>query len=213
LTPSRSSSNGASRRNEPRRSGAAAGSSARSRQAAHLLPAALLFLAFIAAPVLAAPTLSVGTTATENGVVAHLVFTSDRPQDIVESLLGGLESRIVFTIRLYQKRTGLFSFLRGDRLVVQATVVRRAYRDTLTQMFIVDQDGQSPASYATTDQLLAAFFTVNGISFHQPAAREAGSYIAARAQVEPVRLMPPLTLVTLAGAGAFATAWVRSNTP
>lgn len=211
MTRSRSSSNGVSRRNEPL--GAAAGSSARSSPPALRLPATLLFLALLAVPARAAPTLLVGTTATENGVVAHLVFTSDRPQDIVESLQGGLESRIVFTIRLYQKRTGLLSFLRGDKLVVQATVVRRAYRDTLTQMFVVDQDGQAPSSYATTDQLLAAFFTVNGISFHQPAARQAGSYIAARAQVEPVRLMPPLTLVTLAGAGAFATAWVRSDTP
>ncbi len=133
------------------------------------LSAAALFLALSAAVVTAAPTLTVGATATENGVVAHLVFTSDRPQDIVESLLGGLESRIVFTIRLYQKRTDILSFLRGDRMVVQATVVRRAYRDTLTRMFIVEQDGQSPASYVTTDQLLAAFFTINGISFHQPA--------------------------------------------
>ena len=142
-----------------------------------------------------------------------MAFTSDRPQDIVESLLGGLESRIVFTARLYQKRTGPFSFLFGDRLVVQATVVRRAYRDNLTQMFVVDEDGQVPLSYATTDQLLAAFFTVSGIPFRLPAAGRAGWYVAGRAQVEPVRLMPPLTLVTLAGAAAYATAWVRSDTP
>jgi hypothetical protein len=166
-----------------------------------------------AAPVPAAPTLAVGTAATEGRVVAHLSFTSDRPSDIVESLLGGLESRIVFTARLYQKRTGLFSFLWGDRLVVQATVVRRAYRDTLTHMFVVDEDGQPLLSYPTTDQLLTAFFTVTGISFRLPAAGRAGWYVAARAQVEPVRLMPPLTLITLAGAAAYATAWVRSGTP
>jgi hypothetical protein len=155
----------------------------------------------------------VHTVASGGGVTASIVFTWDRPQEIVDSLLGGLESRIVFTVRLYQKRTGLLAPLRGDRLVAQTTVVRRAYRDTLTRMFVVAEDGQPALSCATTDQLLAAFFIVGGVSFRQPAASLAGSYVAARAQLEPVELMPPLTLVTLAGAAAYATAWARSDRP
>jgi hypothetical protein len=215
LTPLRSSSNGASKRNKPR-SAARAGPRGPARpllRAPRTVFAAALFLALVAAAGRAAPTLSVATRPTDDGVVAHLVFTADRPQDIVDSLLGGLESRIVFTIRLYQKRTGPLAFLGGDRLVVQTTLVRRAYRDSLTQMFVVEEGGQAPVSFATTDRLLAAFFTVLAITLHAPVAGQAGSYVAARAQVEPIRLMPPLTLVTLAGAAAFATAWVRSDVP
>ncbi len=144
-------------------------------------------------------------------MVAALVLRWDHPDELVDSLLGGLESRLVFTVRLYEKRRGLFSFL-GDRVVAQTTVVRRAYKDILTQRFVVDQDGATQSSYATTGELLTAFFSVDSLALlHPPSDRPA--YVSARAQLEPVRLMPPLTLVTLTGRAAYATPWVRSDAP
>ena len=93
----------------------------------------------------------------------------------------GWNPGIVFTIRLYQKRTGILSFIRGDMLVVQATVVRSAYRDILTQMFVIMEEGRSPVSYGTTDQLLAAFFTVRG-HLSSPARGQAGRIVRRRAR-------------------------------
>jgi len=46
------------------------------------------------------------------------------------------------------------------------------------------------------------------------AAERRRLYVTARAQFEPVRLMPPLTLIGLAGAAAnVATPWVRRDAP
>jgi hypothetical protein len=87
-----------------------------------------------------------------------------------------------------------------------------AYRDILTQMFVVDEDGGTRRSYATTGELLAAFFSVDALALARPAGGRP-FYVAARAQLEPLRLMPPLTLVTLAGAAAYATPWMRSDAP
>lgn len=174
--------------------------------------AAALLLALVAVPLRAAPMLSVSAVARGGTLVASLTFRWDPPDELLASLQGGLESRIVFTARLYEKRAGLLAF-RADRLVSQATVVRTAYRDILTQMFVVDEEGAAPRSYATTRELIAALFSVPGLTFTDPAAARRGSYVAARAQLEPVRLMPPLTLVTLAGVAAYATPWARSDQP
>ncbi len=199
MTRSRSSSRDASRRSE-------------ARGAARAALAAGFALLLSAAPLRAAPTLAVSAAERGGALVASLQFRWDQPQELIASLLGGLESRIVFTVRLYEKRTGLFAF-RGDRVLSQLTIVRTAHRDILTQTYVVEEEGQPSGSFATIDALLAAFFAVPGVSFPPPGAGRGGAYVAARAQLEPVRLMPPLTLVTLAGAGAYATPWVRSAAP
>ncbi len=174
--------------------------------------AATLALGLSTPPLGAAPTLAVSADERGGALVASILFRWDEPQELLASLQGGLESRLVFTVRLYEKRTGLLAF-RGDRVLAQVTIVRTAYRDILTQTFVVEEEGQAPRSFPTSDALLAAFFSVSGLGFPPPLPAWGRAYVAARAQLEPVRLMPPLTLVTLAGAAAYATPWVRSAAP
>jgi hypothetical protein len=61
--------------------------------------------------------------------------------------------------------------------------------------------------------LLAGLFTLQAVfpnDMAGPARRLL--YISARAQFEPVRLMPPLTLVNILGAAStVATPWVSRN--
>jgi hypothetical protein len=76
---------------------------------------------------------------------------------------------------------------------------------------VVDEEGAPQQEYETPGALLPGFLNVPEIVFAGPAPQAGELYVAARAALEPVRLMPPLTLVALIGtAAAYATPWMRS---
>ena len=162
-------------------------------------------------------------TAGGGGVRADAVFTAGTAEAAggpAAALRDGLESRITFTLRCYEHRPGIAGLL-GDALLAERTVVRVAFYDFFDRRFVVEQDGQR-SSYADEAGFLAAFFTLGGVEV-MPAAgapRSAGRgaagsrYVAARAQYDPVRLSPPLTILTLFGVAArHTTPWVRQDVP
>ena len=157
------------------------------------------------------------------GVRADAAFsagTAEAAGDPTAVLRDGLESRITFTLRCYEHRLGIAGLL-GDELLAERTVVRAAFYDFFDRRFVVEQDGRR-TSYADEAGFLAAFFTLGGVEV-LPAAgtpRSAGRgapgsrYVAARAQYDPVRLSPPLTILTLFGVAArHTTPWVRRDVP
>ncbi|HUJ73383.1 MAG TPA: hypothetical protein VL359_00935 [bacterium] len=176
------------------------------------MPVAAVLLFLVAAPVgAAASVLTLRAVRAGNTIVASVALRWDSADELVRSLLDGMESRIVFTVRLYQERSGILS-LSGDRLLGQAVVIRRAYRDILTEQFIVAEDGAGAVAFDAAADLLAGFLTVPALSFPAPSPGARGIYVVARAELQPVLLMPPLTLVTLVGtAAAFVTPWQRSD--
>ncbi len=145
---------------------------------------------------------------------ASLSFRWARADEVIDSLRKGLESRITFTTRLYEKRRPAFSFA-GDRLLSERTVARSAFWDFLDRVFVVEEGGKPQRTYAQPDELLRGFFALEEVfGFDAAAADRHRLYVTARAQFEPVRLMPPLTLIGLAGAAAnVATPWVRRDAP
>jgi len=145
---------------------------------------------------------------------ASLSFRWARADEVIDSLRKGLESRITFTTRLYEKRRPAFSFA-GDRLLSERTVVRSAFWDFLDRVFVVEEENRPQKSYTQPEELIRGFFALDEVfGFDMPAASRRRLYVAARAQFELVRLMPPLTLIGLAGAGAnVATPWVRRDAP
>lgn len=155
-----------------------------------------------------------------DGVRIDVAFSAGGADDPAASLHDGLESLITFTLRCYEHRPGLAGLF-GDTLLAQRTVVRVAFYDFFDRRFVVEQDGER-ASYADETGFLAAFFTLRGIEL-APAtgtrtAAGAGTgpsrYVAARAQYDPVRLSPPLTILTLFGVAArHTTPWVRQAVP
>jgi len=147
-------------------------------------------------------------------LAASLSFRWARAEEVVSSLRRGLESRITFTLRLYEKRRPAFSFA-GDRLIAERTVVRSAFWDFLDQVFVVEGEDGAQKTYTEPAELLRGFFAVDEVfGFDMAAAARRRLYVSARAQFEPVRLMPPLTLIGLTGAAAtVATPWVRRDAP
>jgi len=158
-----------------------------------------------------------------SGVVrADLAFSTGGAEGPVASVRDGLESRITFTLRCYEHRSGLAGLL-GDLLLGQRTVVRVAFYDVLDRRFVVEQDGVR-VSYADEPGFLDAFFTLRGLELDPaafaaaapdaPARAAPARYVAARAQYDPVRLSPPLTILTLFRVAArYTTPWVRRDVP
>jgi hypothetical protein len=133
---------------------------------------------------------------------------------VIDSLRRGLESRITFTIRLYERRSPAF-FFAGDRLLSQRTVTRSAFWDFLDTVFVVEEDGGQRKTYHQPAELIGGFFALDEVfSFDMAAAARRRLYVTARARFEPVRLTPPLTLIGLAGAAAnVTTPWVLREAP
>lgn len=209
MTRSRSSSSAASRRSSPVRR--RPGPSRRAAAAVLLLApfAAAAAAAASPAPSRAVPSLAVTAERAPGRVTAGLRFSWSARDDLARSLEQGLASRLVFTARLYDRRPGFLGLFR-DRLVAQATVVRRAWRDSLTQEFMVEDNGAADRSYPSAAALIDAFFTVQALPLAAAGAEH--PVVSARARLEPLLLEPPLTLLTLFGSAAVGeTGWVRAE--
>jgi hypothetical protein len=192
-TPSRSSSTIASRRNSS--------------------PAAVLCLLLLCLPLTAsAQAIEISVVPRGAFLAAALSFRWAHAGEVIDSLNKGLEARITFTTRLYERRRPAFSFA-GDRLLAERTVSRSAFWDFLDKVFVVEEEGRRPRTFSDPDSLMRSFFALDEL-FGIDASAHRRLYVSARAQFEPVRLMPPLTLVGLAGAAtSVATPWVQGEAP
>jgi hypothetical protein len=194
--PSRNSSKTASRRNEP----------------LWAFPPFLILvlLAALAAAPAWAQSMDLGVRVRPDGIHASLWFRWNKEQELVSSLRNGMEARIVFTLRVYRRRGGLLPFL-ADKLLTETSVARSAFWDFLDRKFVVESDDGSRAAYTNAPDLLVGFLSLADLKVFRFSPPEGDRlYVSARARLEPVRLMPPLTIVTLVGAAAsYTTPWER----
>jgi hypothetical protein len=176
-----------------------------------LLAAALIVLGASSSP---GQTVDLSVTTRASFIVARVSFRWDRMPELASSLRAGMESRITFTVRLYAKRKRILPFT-GDRLLVERSVSRSAFWDFLDGRYVVESENGARLSYAGTEELLQGFLTLADLVLSDvPPETHPPVYITARAQFEPVRLMPPLTLVSLMGRAATSTTpWVRRDAP
>ena len=175
---------------------------------------AILALLLLAAAGLGAQDISLTVSRDRLLVSAEIVFRWDRQAELLATLREGLESRITFTLRAYEKTPGFFAFL-GDRLLAERTIARSAFFNFLDGTYVVEDDAGARATYIDLGALLKGFFTVEKMALARLRPEHlAPCYVVARAQFDPVRLMPPLSIVSLAGAAAtHTTAWVREEMP
>lgn len=175
------------------------------------------WLAAAAAPA-PSPRLALEVSAAAGVVRADVVLAAGAADEPIASLRDGLESRITFTLRCYRRQHGLAALF-GDALLAERTVARVAFYDAIERRFVVEQD-DARSSYADEAAFRQAFFTLRGVALGPVAPARAGAgagasrYVAARAQYDPVRLSPPLTILTLFGLAArYTTPWVREEVP
>ncbi len=210
MTPSNGCSKRTSRRsNAPR--GTLRGGLRLGRRAGLL--AAVLLAQLLAAGAACAQSVDLTVDRRPDALIAGVRFHWDHVDELASSLRDGLESRITFTVRLYERRS-VFLFA-ADRMVAERTVVRSALWDFLGQRFVVESAPGTRRYYPTLEDLLNGFFSLVDFVLPVPGYdRGQRRYVTARAQFEPVALAPPLTLVSLVGAGATSsTPWVRREAP
>jgi hypothetical protein len=179
------------------------------------LPLAFGVAALVLLPGLAAAqTVDLSVSTRASMLSASLSYHGEQIPEVVSMVRKGLESRITFTVRLYEKRSSPIPFI-GDRMVTQKRVARSAFWDFLDDRFVVESDDGAQVTYGSAEEFLKGFFILNDL-FLSDVPRDARRllYVTARAQFEPVRLMPPLTLVSLVGGAAISTTpWVRKDVP
>jgi len=154
---------------------------------------------------------------TERGgtLAANLTFRWDRTAEIVESLEQRLVSKITFTVRLYEQKQRIFPFMRRERMLAEKSVARSAFWDFLDNRYVVESDAGEQQYYASAKELAQSFFTITIVPMSAvPISSRRPLSVTARAQFEPVRLMPPLTIVTvMAKAATLTTPWARKVLP
>ena len=177
------------------------------RGAAGALPCLLL----IAFP-LAAQSVELRVDARGAAITADLAFRWDKVRELVDGLRDGLESTVTFTFRVHEKRSGLLPLLR-DPLLAEKTVARNAFWDFLDDTFVVESDAGGRTEYPREEDLLRNYLSLTAVPLYRfTGGWRPACYVVARAQFEPVRLVPPLTIVSLAGsASTFTTPWVRAE--
>jgi hypothetical protein len=157
--------------------------------------AAAITALFCCAPLLAAESLDVA-------------FKWDRERELVAALRDGMESRITLTLRLCARRAAFLPLL-ADAVIAEKSLSSVAFFDFLDKRFVVESETGGRRVFDEPEEMVRGFFSWKGVALgaHPGAERP---YLCARVQFDPVCLIPPLAIVSLAGAaGTYTSPWIR----
>lgn len=138
-------------------------------------------------------------------------FDFDETDAMFDYLGDGLKSEIVFEFRLYEQSEGFFSFL-GDRLLLEKHSAHTAHFDMYSGKYvIVDGEGEQ-REYVSRQSFLHEFFAISDYVLSEAFHRIAHCYILARIRLNPVKLVPPLSVIALFfETGSVTSQWHRGS--
>jgi hypothetical protein len=141
--------------------------------------------------------------------VSATLSGSDSEQ-ITHAIIEGLKSEIIFQFRLYKKNTGFFSFT-GDIFISEKSTVRIAYKDFFRNYFII-QSGNATEEFTDESEFFTEFFSIDGFGIEFPKNMTSGEYfIRCRITLNPVKVEPPLHIVSLITPIGTSTPWVEQH--
>jgi hypothetical protein len=145
-------------------------------------------------------------------VYGAVEYLDSHSQDVLASLWEGLRAEITFQLRLYRYSRGLFSFF-GDRLVLERRIRQTAAFDFYENRYKIHRDGTIVGEYAAETEFLNAFFSLPHTELGPIAPKDAQDYfLLARVRMMPVKIIPPLNIITLFPSEAvFTTPWVQAE--
>lgn len=115
---------------------------------------------------------------------------------IIQSLLDGHRSEVRYDFRLLRKATGLRKIL-GDRLVAEEQTTYIARWDAFDESFVVLIDGAAERVFKDANSFLEFFLSVENRVMTIEEILTDQDYLFCRWRIQPVKLVPPLTLMTL----------------
>jgi len=135
--------------------------------------------------------------AAQNPTVVFSFTVDDYPESrIIESLMDGHRSEVRFEFRMLRKAKG-FRKIFGDKLLAEEERVFVARWDAFDESFIVTVDETTEHIFSDAISFLNFFLSVNS---HRMAVSESlldDDYLMCRWRIQPIKLVPPLTLMTL----------------
>lgn len=159
-------------------------------------------------PLQAAEDFDLAVRVREGIVHADVFFRWDRERELIAALRDGMESRITLTMRLYGKRAAFLPFF-SDVLIAEKNISRVAFFDFLEKRFVIESETERKRVFDEPAEMVREFFSWTNISMGARPATKRPS-LTARIQFDPVHLMPPLAIVSLAGAaGTYTSPWIR----
>ena len=133
-------------------------------------------------------------------------------QAVLASLWDGLRAEITFQLRLYRRSSGVFAFL-GDRLLRERQVDQVALFDFYENRYKILRDNRITGEYAAETEFMDAFFSLPEIDLGEINTGDGGDYyLLARVRMMPVKIIPPLNIITLFSTDTvFTTPWVEAE--
>jgi hypothetical protein len=115
---------------------------------------------------------------------------------IIESLLDGHRSEVLYEFRLLREAKGI-SKIFGDRLIREVTLEYVARWDAFDENFVVLIDNVLERAFDDVDSFLAFFLSVENQTIRLADPLHDDDYLLCRWRLQPIKLVPPLTLMTL----------------
>ncbi len=141
--------------------------------------------------------LSVDATSREEVVVFDIIVGGYPSEEIMTALTKGYRSEVTFTIKIFQVNTGVFSFF-GDRLIKEESYSRIAGWDRFEEaFFIIEEQNDRNTIFERSDFFFQFFSLENFILSLSKTTLEKKIYALITVQIEPVHLIPPLTIINL----------------
>jgi hypothetical protein len=146
-----------------------------------------------------------------NTIRADVVFQWERKEELLRFVRGGLGSRVEFLFRIQEKRHTILPFFQ-EALVSETSLARSASFDIFSDEYSVSSEREGKAVFATADDFLRYFFSVRDCAVLN-GLRSGTSYaVAVQVRLTPIRLVPPLNIISLFGGMAtFTSPWVRQE--
>lgn len=142
-----------------------------------------------------------------SGIESEQIYSTFRKGLLEE----GLKTEISYQFRLYRRNKGFFSFL-GDKVITEKKIIKTAYLDIYERVFIIEVNEEKEVLLYEED-FLRSFFKAEDVRIGGVSSGESREhYVLARISFSPVRLVPPLNMISLLyKKTAVVTGWTEAE--
>ncbi|MBT3275085.1 MAG: hypothetical protein HN368_18165 [Spirochaetales bacterium] len=119
-----------------------------------------------------------------------------REERIIESLTDGHKAEVRYEIRVFRNVSGIRKLF-GDTLIHQEQTVYVARWDALDENYIIQIDSIDEIIFNEQTDFFKALFSLTEYQLIIDYDLEDDDYVVCRSRIQPIMLIPPLTLMTI----------------
>jgi hypothetical protein len=138
---------------------------------------------------------STGVFAQSSSVLFSFKVEDYPESQILESLLNGHRSEVRYEFRIFRRARGLAKIF-GDKLIKEEERLYIARWDALDESFVVLVDQSTELVFNDAPSFLDFFLSIDNRRMFIPEGLHEEDYLLCRWRIQPIKLVPPLTLMT-----------------